>query len=94
MDGVLSLKIYVHDVTKPSQLMKMETSVTEVTKVKNCHDQAVTDVNFSLKPDDQLNLMRRIFTSDKKCLSTLNNDVVEVDLKMDLVKSRDLFDPH
>jgi len=28
MDGVLSLKIYVHDVTKPSQLMKMERSVT------------------------------------------------------------------
>ena len=72
--------------------MKMETTVTKVRKVKNCHDRAVTDVNFfSLKPDDQANMMRRIFTSDKKCLSTLNNDVVEVDLKMDLVKSRDLL---
>ena len=35
MVGVLSLKIYVHDVTQPSQLMKMETTVTEVRKVKN-----------------------------------------------------------
>ena len=61
-------------------------------KGQEFHDRAVTDVNFSsLKPDDQANMMRRIFTSDKKCLSTLNNDVVEVDLKMDLVKSRDLL---
>ena len=39
-------------------------------------------------------MTRTISFSVRKGLSVLNNDFVEVDLKMDLVKSRDLFDPH
>ena len=57
MDAGLAHLIDAHDATKPNQLMKMDRFMTEVRRVKNCHDRAVTDVNFlstifSLKPTE------------------------------------------
>ena len=95
MDAGLAHLIDAHDATKPNQLMKMDRFMTEVRRVKNCHDRAVTDVNFfSLITDDitvqydLVKMTRTISFSVRKGLSVLNDDVVEADLKMDLLKSR------
>ena len=81
MNAALALKIDVHDVTKPSQLMKLEKVVTEVWKVKKCFDRAVDDDNFFSIESNNMTV-----DYDRA------NDVVEVNLKMDLEKSRkDLY---
>ena len=94
MDAALALKMDVHDVTMPSQLMILIKAVTEVRRVKKCFDRAVDDNFFSLKSDDimvdydRASMTRMISTSVRiGSLSLVNDDVVEVDLKMDLFKS-------
>ena len=52
MDAAQALKMDVHDVTMPSELMIMIKTVTEVRRIKKCFDRAVDDNSFSLKPDD------------------------------------------
>ena len=65
--------------------------LTEVRRVKKCFDRAVDDNFFSLKSDDimvdydRASMTRMISTSVRiGSLSLVNDDVVEVDLKMDL----------
>ena len=94
MDATLALKMDVHDVTMPSQLMILIKAVTKVRRVKKCFDRAVDDNFFSLKSDDimvdydRASMTRMNSTSVRiGSLSLVNDDVVEVDLKMDLFKS-------
>ena len=85
MDAALALKMDVHDVTMPSQLMILIKAVTEVRRVKKCFDRAADDVDFfSLKSDDimvdydRASMTRMISTSVRiGSLSLVNDDVVE-----------------
>ena len=84
MDAALALKMDVHDVTMPSQLMILIKAVTEVRRVKKCFDRAVDDNSFLLKPDDimvgydRASMTRMISTSVRiGSLNLVNDDVVE-----------------
>ena len=51
MDAALALKMDVHDVTMPSQLMILIKAVTEVRRVKKCFDRAVDDKFLLVKTE-------------------------------------------
>ena len=75
--------------TRPQMILIK--ALTEVRRVKKCFDRAVDDNSFLLKPDDimvgydRASMTRMISTSVRiGSLSLVNDDVVEVDLKMDL----------
>ena len=74
--------------------MILSKALTEVRRVKKCFDRTVDDNFFLLKPDDIMvgydrASMTRMFSTSVRndSLSLVNDDVVEVDLKMDLFKS-------
>ena len=81
MVATIANKINVHDLTKPSQLMIMENTLSEVRKVKQSFDRAVDDKNFfSLITDnitvdfDQASETRMISASFRNDLLSLVYD--------------------
>ena len=81
MVAAIANKINVHDLTKPSQLMIMENTLSEVRKVKQSFDRAVDDKNFfSLITDnitvdfDQASETRMISASFRNDLLSLVYD--------------------
>ena len=79
--SIIAHKINVHDLTKPSQLMIMENTLSEVRKVKQSFDRAVDDKNFfSLITDnitvdfDQASETRMISASFRNDLLSLVYD--------------------
>ena len=89
MVAAIANKINVHDLTKPSQLMIMENTLSEVRKVKQSFDRAVDDKNFSLKTDnitvhfDRASETRMISTRND-LLSLVYDDVVEYEVEIAL----------
>ena len=89
MVAAVANKINVHDLIKPSQLMIMENTLSQVRKVKQSFDRAVDDKKFSLKTDnitvhfDRASETRMISTRND-LLSLVYDDVVEYEVEIAL----------
>ena len=89
MVAAIANKINVHDLIKPSQLMIMENTLSQVRKVKQSFDRAVDDKNFSLKTDNiTVHFERasetRMISTRNDLLSLVYDDVVEYEVEIAL----------